>query len=163
MFASLNRRSTVFAAALVTVLVAIPTIASAATGTGRSTHANLAGAASYCQPFASAPAPSLGRAQIATTAATDPGFHAVHLDIKVGGGKLGAGSYDVWLVNLYRDDAGEVIGCSATQAGELTVKNGPATFRGAVDRYTGSYEVQVYVGPIWGPGYATPPVTVDVP
>jgi hypothetical protein len=158
---SMNRRRTVFVAALVIALVAIPAFASAATGT--STHANLAGSAGYCQPFAPAPAPSLGRAQIATTAAADPGFHAVHLDIKVGGGKLGAGSYDVWLVNLYRDDAGQVIGCSATQAGAMTVKNGPATFRGAVERYTGRYEVQVYVGPIWGPGYATPPVTVDVP
>ena len=47
------------------------------------------------------------------------------LDIKVGAGKLAAGSYDVWLVNLYRDDTGQVIGCSASQAGALTVKSGP--------------------------------------
>jgi hypothetical protein len=161
MFAYLNRRRTVFAAALVTALVAIPAIASAATGT--SIRANLADGAGYCQPFGSTPSPSLGKAQIATTTATDPGFHAVKLDVKVGAGKLAAGSYDVWLVNLYRDDTGQVIGCSASQAGALTVKSGPSTFRGSVSRYTGSYEVQVFVGPIWGPGYATAPVTVDVP
>ena len=161
MFASLNRRRTVFAAAFVTVLVAIPAIASAATGTW--THANLAGPAGYCQPFAPGQTPALGRAQIATTAAADPGFHRVTLDVRVGGGKLAMGAYPVWLVNVYRDDAGEVSGCSATQAGALTVKNGPATFRGSVVRYTGRYEVQVYVGPIGGPGYATAPATVDVP
>ncbi|MFL6005785.1 MAG: hypothetical protein ACJ744_06025 [Gaiellaceae bacterium] len=161
MFASLKTRRTVFAAALVTALVGIPAIASAATGA--STRENLAGPAGYCQPFASAPAPSLGKAQIATTTATDPGFHPVTLDVRVGGGKLAAGSYGVWLVNLYRDDAGQIIGCSASQAGALTVKNGPSTFHGSVDRYTGRYEVQVYVGSIGGPGYATAPVTVDVP
>jgi hypothetical protein len=161
MFVSLNRRRTVFAAVLATALVAIPAIASAATGT--SIRENLAGGAGYCQPFGSTPSPSLGKAQIATTTATDPGFHPVTLDVKVGAGKLAAGSYDVWLVNLYRDDAGQVIGCSASQAGALIVKSGPSTFRGSVSRYTGSYEVQVYVGPIWGPGYATAPVTVDVP
>jgi DNA/RNA endonuclease YhcR with UshA esterase domain len=32
---------------------------------------------------------------------------------------------------------------------------------GSVSRYTGSYEV--YVEPIWGPGYATAPVAVDLP
>jgi hypothetical protein len=159
--ASLKHRRTALAAALATALVAIPAIASAATGT--TTHASIAGAAGYCQPSAPAPASSLGRVQIATAAATDPGFHSVRLDIKVGGGKLAAGSYDVWLVNLYRDAAGEVVGCSATQSGALTVKSGPATFRGSVSRYTGSYEVEVYVGPIWGPGYATAPVIVDVP
>jgi len=161
MLASLKTRRTVFAAALVTALVAIPAIASAATGA--STRENLAAQAGYCQAFASAPAPSLGKAQIATTAATEPGFHPVTLDVRVAGGKLPAGSYDVWLVNLYRDDAGEVIGCSATQAGALTVKNGSATFRGSVDRYTGQYELQVYVGSIGGPGYATHPITVEVP
>jgi hypothetical protein len=160
MFVSLNRRRTVFAI-LATALVAIPAIASAATGT--SIRENLAGGAGYCQPFGSTPSPSLGKAQIATTTATDPGFHPVTLDVKVGAGKLAAGSYDVWLVNLYRDDAGQVIGCSASQAGALIVKSGPSTFRGSVSRYTGSYEVQVYVGPIWAPGYATAPVTVDVP
>jgi len=161
MFASLTVRRTAFAAVLVSALVAIPAIASAATGT--SIHANLGAGTSYCQPFAAAPAPSLGKAQIATTSATDPGFHPVKLDIRVGAGKLAAGSYDVWLVNLERDDTGQVVGCSASQAGALNVKSGQSTFRGSVSRYTGSYEVQVYVGPIWGPGYATPPVTVNVP
>src|SRR3954447_24321924 len=80
MFASLNRRRTVFAAALVTTLVAIPAIASAATGT--SIHANVADGAGYCQPFGSTPSPSLGKAQIATTTATDPGFQAVNLNIR---------------------------------------------------------------------------------
>jgi len=161
MFASLNARRTVFAAVLVTALVAIPAIASAATGAA--IHANLGGGSGYCQPFAATPVPSLGKAQIATTSATDPGFHAVKLDVKVGAGKLAAGSYPVWLVNLERDDTGEVIGCSASQAGALNVKNGQSTFRGSVSRYTGSYEVQVYVGAVWGLGYATAPVTVDVP
>jgi hypothetical protein len=161
MFASLKVRRTVFAAVLVSALVAIPAIASAATAT--SIRENLAGGAGYCQPFAGTPTPSLGKAQIQTTSATEPGFHPVKLDIKVAAGKLAPGAYDVWLVNLYRDDAGQVIGCSASQAGALTVKGGPSTFRGSVSRYTGSYEVQVYVGPIWGPGYATPPATVDVP
>ena len=154
MFASLNVRRTVFAAVLVTALVAIPAIASAATGT--SIHANLAGGARYCQPFAATPSPSLGKAQIATTTATDPGFHPVKLDVKVGAGKLAAGSYDVWLVNLYRDDTGQVIGCSASQAGALTVKSGPSTFRGssaatpAATRFRSTSDRS-------GAGYATPP------
>ena len=74
------------------------------------------------------------------------------LDVKVGAGKLAAGSYDVWLVNLYRDDTGQVIGCSASQAGALTVKSGQSTFRGSVSRYTGSYEVAGLRRADLGPG-----------
>ena len=59
MFASLNVRRTVFAAVLVTALVAIPAIASAATGT--SIHANLGGGSGYCQPFAATPFLRSGR------------------------------------------------------------------------------------------------------
>ena len=87
------------------------------------------------------------------------------VDIKLRADQVPAGSYQVWLVNLYRDDAGQVIGCAATPfANHMTVKSGRSIdFRGAVDRYSGEYEVQVFVGPIWGPGYSTSPVSVDVP
>ena len=159
---SLNVRRSVFVVALVAALVAIPAIASAATGT--TTRADLTGVGRYCQPSSGGATSSLGRAQIVTSTATDPGFHPVHVDIKVGANTLARGSYQVWLVNLYRDDAGQVIGCSATPfAHALTAKRGPSTFHGSVERYTGEYELQIFIGPIGGPGYGTAPATVDVP
>jgi len=161
--ASLNFRRIAFVVTLVAALVAIPAIASAATAT--TTRASLEGAGGYCQPFAGGTAPSLGKVQITTSTATDPGFHPVRVDIKVNANKLAAGDYQVWLVNLYRDDTGAVIGCGASQFSDaLTVRQGHgAAFRGSVERYTGEYELQVYVGPIFGAGYGSSPAVVDVP
>jgi hypothetical protein len=58
-----------------------------------------------------------------------------------------------------------VVGCAASPlANSLTVESGsPIEFRGSVDRYTGEYELQVYVGPLCGPGYGSSPAVVDVP
>ena len=157
-------RST-FAMVLVSAFLVIPAVAYAAKGP--TTRADLAGPAGYCQYYdsTSAPAAPVGRVQIATSTAASPGFHPVKVDIKLRADQVPAGSYQVWLVNLYRDDAGQVIGCAATPfANHMTVKSGRSIdFRGAVDRYSGEYEVQVFVGAIWGPGYSTSPVSVDVP
>jgi hypothetical protein len=150
MSASLNVRRSVIVIAVVAALVAIP---SAATGT--TTRASLTGMGGYCHDGGTAGA--LGKVQIVTRP-RDAGFHPVHVDIRVAPGKLAPGAYQVWLVNLYRDDAGQVIGCSASPfANALTVKHGPAVFHGSVDRYTGAYELQVFVGSILGPGYGTAP------
>lgn len=176
MFASLNvrrfrsrveqpggRARTIFAIALVSAFLAIPAVAHATKG--QTTRAELAGAG-YCQYYDStAAAAPVGKVQIATSSAWAPGFHSVRVDIKVRAGQLPAGSYQVWLVNLYRDEAGQVIGCAASPfANPMTVEAGSSVnFRGSVDRYSGEYELQVYVGPIWGPGYGTSPLIVDVP
>jgi hypothetical protein len=152
-----------FAIVLVSAFLVIPALAYAAKGT--TIRAELAGPAGYCQYYDGAAAATVGKVQIATSPAATPGFHAVRVDIKMRPGQLPAGSYQVWLVNLYRDDAGQVIGCVASPfAKPMTVKSGgPIDFRGSIDRYSGEYELQVYVGPIWGPGYGTSPVIVDVP
>ena len=153
-----------FAIVLVSAFLVIPALAYAAKGP--TTRAELAGPAGYCQDYnGSAPAASVGRVQIATSQADSPGFHPVRVDIKLRAGQVPPGSYQVWLVNLYRDDAGQVMGCAATPFEHpMTVKSGRSIdYRGAIDRYSGEYEVQVYVGPIWGPGYGTSPVSVDVP
>ena len=153
----------VAAVALGLALFAIPAIAIA--GNGSSAHANLAGPGGYCQNANPPASPSIGRVQLSAATATSPGFHSVNVNIRVASGKLAAGTYDVYLVNLYRDATGQITGCSASAvSNRLTVKNnGTADFHGTATRYTGEYELQVYVGPIWGPGYASAPATVDVP
>jgi hypothetical protein len=160
-----GRTRSIFAIAIVSAFLVIPAVAYAAKAT--TTRADLAGPAGYCQNYdATAPtAPAVGKAQIETSPAATQGFHSVRVNIRARANQVQAGSYQVWLVNLYRDDAGQVIGCAASPlANPLTVKSGhPIDFRGSADRYSGRYELQVYVGPIWGPGYGTSPVTVDVP
>ncbi len=158
-----GRARSVFAIALVSAFMAIPALAYAANGT--TTRANLAGPSGYCQHYDAAPAATVGKVQIVTSPAESQGFHSVRVNIKLSAGQVPAGSYPVWLVNLYRDDAGQVIGCAASPlANPITVKNGrPIGFHGSVDRYSGEYELQVYVGQIWGPGYGTSPALVDVP
>jgi hypothetical protein len=157
-----GKARSVFAIALVSAFLAIPALAYAAKGT--TARADLAGLGGYCQYYDAAAA-AVGKVQIATSPAASPGFHSVRVDIKIRAGQVLAGSYQVWLVNLYRDEAGQVIGCAASPfATPMTVTSGsPIAFRGSVDRYSGEYELQVYVGPIWGPGYATSPAIVDVP
>lgn len=149
--------------ALASAFLVIPAVAYAAKVT--TTRADLAGVGGYCQYNGATHAPAVGKVQIATSPATSPGFHSVRVDVKVRAGQLQDGSYPVWLVNLYRDDAGQVIGCAASRfADPVTVTRGsPINFRGSVDRYSGQYELQVYVGPIWGPGYGSSPATIDVP
>jgi len=163
MFAYLKagKRSTL-AIAVVTAFLAIPAIAYAATA--NTTRADLKGAG-YCRQDAGGAGTAVGKVQITTTSATSEGFHPVKVDIKLRGGQLSPGSYDVWLVSLYRDDAGTVVGCSASPVNNgLTVKGGGGVdFHGTADRYTGEYELQVYVGPISGQGYGTTPAVVDVP
>ena len=158
-----GKARSVFAVALVSAFLAIPAVAYAAKGT--TTRVDLAGPAGFCQYYDAAAAAAVGKVQIATSPAASPGFHSVRVGIKLRAGQVSAGSYQVWLVNLYRDDAGQVIGCAASPfANPMTVKSGsPIDFRGSVDRYSGEYELQVYVGPIWGPGYGTSPAIVDVP
>ena len=89
----------------------------------------------------------------------------VHVDLHVRAHRIPPGSYQIWLVNLYRDDSGDVIGCSASPFDDLvTVGNGaPVDFHGSIARFSGDYELQVYLGPISGPGYASSPTTVTVP
>jgi hypothetical protein len=160
---SFRRIRGVAATTLALALFAIPAMAIA--GNGSSARASLAGPGAYCQDFNGLAAASVGKIQLSTTPAASEGFHAVHVDIKVGPGTLQSGSYDVYLVNLYRDDSGEIVGCSASQlSSAMTVRSNRWTdFRGTATRYTGEYELQVYVGPIWGSGYASAPATVDVP
>jgi len=125
---------------------------------------DLAGPAGYCQYYDATAGPVVGKVHIATSSAEAPGFHPVSVDNKLRGGQRPAGSYQVCLVDVYRDVAGQVVGCAAAPfANQMTVASGPADFRGSVDLYTGAYELQVYVGPIWGPGFGTAPATVDVP
>jgi hypothetical protein len=152
-----------FAIVLVSAFLVIPALAYA--GKGTTTRADLAGLTGYCQYYDGAAAETVGKVQIATSPAASQGFHSVRVAIKMRADQVPSGSYQVWLVSLYRDDAGQVIGCAASPfANPLTVKSGrPIDFRGSVDRYSGEYELQVYVGPIWGPGYATSPESVDVP
>ena len=163
MFAYLKagKRST-FAIAVVTAFLAIPAIAYATTAS--TTRADLKGAG-YCLHYDGGAGAAVGKAQITTTSAASEGFHPVKVDIKIRGGQLSPGSYDVWLVSLYRDDAGTVVGCAASPVGTgLTVKGGGGVdFHGSADRYTGEYELQVYVGPVSGQGFATSPAVVDVP
>lgn len=148
---------------LVSAFLAVPAIAYAAKNPAA--HSDLAGPAGYCWNYPTSAGDAVGKVQIATSPATTPGFHPVRVDIKIRAGQIPAGSYDVWLVNVYRNDAGEIIGCAASQLpNPLTARSGrPTDFRGSVDRYTGEYELQVYVGPIWGPGYGSLPAIVDVP
>lgn len=152
----------IFVIALVSAFLAVPAIAYAARTPAA--HADLAGASGYCSNATGAGA-AVGKVQIATSPQASPGFHPVRVDIKIRAGQIPAGSYDVWLVNLYRNDAGEVIGCAASPlANPLTARSGhPTDFRGSVDRYSGEYELQVYVGSLWGPGYGSAPAILDVP
>ena len=152
---SFRRIRGVAATTVALALFAIPALAVA--GTGSTARTILAGSGGYCQSFDEPSAPSIGKVQLSTTTATSPGFHAVDVDIKVSPGKLAAGTYDVYLVNLYRDDTGQVTGCSASPLSTaMTVKNRHWTdFSGTATRYTGQYELEVYVGPISGPGYAS--------
>jgi hypothetical protein len=158
-----GKARSILAIAAVSAFLVIPAVAYAAKVT--TTRADLAGVGGYCQYYGATPAPAVGKVQIATSPATSPGFHSVRVDVKIRAGQLQDGSYPVWLVNLYRDDAGQVIGCAASRfADPVTVTSGsPIKFRGSVDRYSGQYELQVYVGPIWGPGYGSSPATIDVP
>jgi hypothetical protein len=166
MFSSVKpRRSHVFAAALAAAALAVPAFAAAAKAPATVTE--LSNASGYC-PTGGTNAPTgtaVGKASLAAASATSEGFHPVSVDVRVRAGKLAAGTYDVYLVNLYRDDAGQVIGCSATAfAQQLTVKSGHAAeFKGSSDRYTGQYELEVYVGQILGAGYSSAPASVDVP
>jgi hypothetical protein len=163
MSTTFNFRPFKAASVVALVLFAIPAIAIA--GTGSSTRANLAGQSGYCRGFAEPGSPALGKVQLYTGSAATAGFHDVRVDIKLNPGKLSAGTYDVYLVNLYRDGTGQVVGCSASPlSSAMTVEgNGQTDFHATATRYTGEYELQVYVGPIGGPGYATAPATVDVP
>jgi hypothetical protein len=158
-----GRARTVFAITVVAAFLSVPALAYAARGT--TTRADLAGPAGYCWNYDGAAGAAIGKVQIATSPASSSGFHPVRVDIKMHADRIPAGSYQVWLVNLYRDEAGQVIGCAASPfANPLTVESGSSIdFRGSLDRYTGEYDLQVYVGPIWGPGYGTSPLTVDVP
>lgn len=166
MFSSVKpRRSHVFAVTLAAAALAVPAFASAAKAPA--TVTDLSNAAGYC-PTGGTNAPTgatVGKVSLTAPSATTEGFHPVAIDVKVKAGKLAAGSYDVYLVNLYRDDTGQVIGCSASTFGpKLTVKSGhPSEFKGSADRYTGQYELEVYVGQILGAGYSSAPATVDVP
>ena len=165
MFASFTARRSAFAIAIVAASLAIPALAYAATFPA-TTRADLAGSAGYCQSYDTntVTSPPVGNVQITTSPATSPGFHAVRVGIKVRPGQVPAGTYPVWLVNLYRDDSGQVIGCAASAlSSEMTVKTGGVNYHGFADRYSGQYELKVYVGPIWGPGYASSPSLVDVP
>jgi len=143
-------------------LFAIPAIAIA--GNGSSTRATLAGPGGYCQGSSLSGSSAVGKVQLSTTTATTPGFHDVQVDIKVSPGTLQAGTYDVYLVNLYRDDSGAIVGCSASPlSSAMTVKsNRWVDFHGTATRYTGEYEFQVFVGAIGGAGYASAPATLDV-
>jgi len=158
-----SRTRGVFVLALVSAFLAIPALAYA--GRGTTTRVELAGPAGYCQFYNAAAGPSVGKVQITTTPASVPGFHPVRVNVKLSAGEVPAGTYQVWLVNVYRDETGQVVGCAASPLeNQLTVKNNhPAGFQGFADRYTGEHELQVYVGPIWGPGYGTAPALVDVP
>ena len=163
MFASFTARRSALAIAIVAASLAIPALAYAATFPA-TTRAHLAGSAGYCQRYDTSTATSpVGNVQIRTSPATSPGFHAVSVGIRVRAGQIPAGTYQVWLVNLYRDDTGQVIGCAASPlSSPMTVKNGSVNFHAFADRYSGQYELTVYVGPIWGPGYGSSPSLVDV-
>jgi len=165
MFSSVKpRRAHVFALAFVAAALVVPAFASAAKAP--TTITDLAGVAGYCQSNTNAPTgPTVGKVSLAAPTATSQGFHPVTVDVKVRSGKLPAGSYDVYLVNVYRDDTGQIIGCSASPfAQQMNVKSGHNTdFQGSVDRYSGQYELQVYVGPISSAGYSSAPAVVDVP
>ena len=145
---------------LVAAFFVVPAIAVA----GKTTRTDLLGSTGYCQSFDPSGGAAVGKAQITAPTATSPGFHPVRVDLSIRGNQLQPGDYPVWLVSIYRDDTGQVIGCSASGlANTLTVKSGaPVSFHGSADRYTGHYELQVYVGPIFGPGYGSAPVAVDV-
>jgi hypothetical protein len=156
----LSRR--VLLVALASTLLALAAFAGSANAA--TTRGDLGGQTGFCPYGTAALGAAVGKGQITTTTATSPGFHSVRVDVKLRAHQVPAGTYQVSLVNLYRDDAGEVSGCSATSlASPLTVGNGGVDFHGSVTRYTGSYELQVYVGPIFGLGYATAPALVDVP
>ena len=157
-----RRARSVFAIAIVSAFFLVPAVAYA--GKGTTTRADLIGSTGYCQYFDGAAAPAVGKVQIATSPAASAGLHSVRVNIKLRAGQISAGSYQVWLLNIYRDEAGQVSGCAASPLGGLlTVGRGGVEFNGSVDRYSGQYELQVYVGPIWGPGYGTAPALVDVP
>jgi hypothetical protein len=165
MFSFKPRRSHVFAVTLAAAALAVPAFAAAAKAPA--TVTDLSNAAGYC-PTGGTNAPTgatVGKVALTAPSATSEGFHPVAIDVKLRAGKLAAGSYDVYLVNLYRDDTGQVVGCSASAFGQkLTVKSGhPAEFKGSADRYTGEYELEVYVGQILGDGYSSAPAMVDVP
>ena len=121
MFAYLKagKRSTL-AIAVVTAFLVIPAIAYAATA--GTTRADLKGAG-YCLGYGGGAGTAVGKVQITTASAASEGFHPVKVDVKIRGGQLSPGSYEVWLVNLYRDDAGTVVGCAASPVSTgLTVK-----------------------------------------
>src|SRR5580765_1002517 len=165
MFASFTVRRSVVATAIASAFLAIPTLAFAA-ASSTTTRADLAGSEGFCEFYDSntLTSPTVGNVQIATSQASSPGFHAVNIAINIRPGQVPAGAYDIWLVNLYRDDAGQVTGCAASPLpNQMTVKGGRVSFRGSAERYTGEYELQVYIGPLSGPGYGSAPSTVYVP
>jgi hypothetical protein len=165
MFSSVKTgRTRVFAVALAAAALAVPAFAAAAKAP--TTTRELAGVAGYSETDTNAlTGTGVGRVSLAAPTATSDGFHAVAVDVKVKPGKLAAGTYDVYLVNVYRDDTGQIVGCSASPlAQQLTVKSGHgAELKGSVERYTGHYELQVYVGSILGAGYGSAPAALDVP
>ena len=90
---------------------------------GTTTRADLKGAG-YCRQYDGGAGSAVGKVQITTTAATSEGFHPVKVDVKIRGGQLPPGSYDVWLVSLYRDDAGTVVGCAASPVSRRSDRQG---------------------------------------
>ena len=89
----------------------------------------------------------------------------VSVKIKVRANKLPAGSYEVYVVDRYRDETGQVIGCSATPLGQaLQVNAGSQTdYQGSLDRFRGHYDVQVCIGQLSGAGILSAPAAIDVP
>jgi len=165
MFSSVKpRRSHVFAVTVAAAALAVPAFAAAAKAPA--TTSDLSGTAGYCQTGSiGAPTGSpLGKVTLTAPTATSAGVHQVSVGVKARAGKLAPGTYDVYLVNVYRDDTGQIVGCSASAlAQQLTVTSGrPTDFQGSADRYTGHYELQVYVGSIFAAGYSSTPAAVDV-
>jgi hypothetical protein len=54
------------------------------------------------------------------------------------------GQYTVWLVELHKDENGNIGGCSANDVGSTVATKGKTgTFTGATTRFTGSYPVRI--------------------
>jgi hypothetical protein len=162
-----SKKDSMFAKLTVVLLLGmlvVPTAALAAK-VDPNVHKSLVGPTGYCQNYDLSAGTAVGKVQITTSTAVSPGFHPVSVDIRLGDRSIPSGIYQVWLVDLNRDGSGHVIGCAASPFDNvLTVETGRQTrFSGSVDLYTARYELQVFVGPIWGPGYATSPAKVDVP
>ena len=125
MFSSVKpRRSHVFAATVAAAALAVPAFAAAAKAPATTT--NLSGTAGYCQTGGTgAPTgPALGSATLTAPAATSAGVHQVSVGVKARANKLAPGTYDVYLVNIFRDDAVEDPPVSAIARNRLRRPNG---------------------------------------